>query len=316
LSGGYSEARTVRHKPDTVLSRNREAHAGTGLGFSHFLFGFLNLSEGFNVGQNVYFAESTYARASYGLHAASNLSLCRIFGLEAFGAHGLLHKVTPALNYSYTPRTRSAGFFGRPRFDTLPVASQLGVNLANDFQVKVGPELTKRDLGNLNLSSSFDFNTDSLSPIAANLDLNLIELQRAGFDLSGNTSFDPYAQHFGDYSVNSRLSYGFTLRDSIRKLEQNFSIALSHYLSKQQNMLAAELRLEPKGWKIGVTGGWNIKDRRITDYTIDVVKDLHCWELVANLSRLGSRWTYDFKLRIKAIPDVQIGKGLFGSLLP
>ena len=35
-----------------------------------------------------------------------------------------------------------------------------------------------------------------------------------------------------------------------------------------------------------------------------------------NLSRLGHRWSYDFKVRIKAIPDVAINKGLFSWMLP
>jgi hypothetical protein len=81
-------------------------------------------------------------------------------------------------------------------------------------------------------------------------------------------------------------------------------------------MLKAQLGFQPKGWRLALTGGWNIKQQSITDYNLEIARDLHCWELVGNVSRLGSRWAYDFKIRIKAIPEVSVGRGLFGSLLP
>ena len=120
LSGSYSETRTVRHLAssvgrkassllaDSVLSQGRQANAGTGFGFNHNLFGFLNLSEGLSYSQTVHFSESTYAQAGYGARASSSFSLYRIFGLELFGLHGMLHKATPA-SATATPRAPEAG---------------------------------------------------------------------------------------------------------------------------------------------------------------------------------------------------------------
>jgi hypothetical protein len=47
-----------------------------------------------------------------------------------------------------------------------------------------------------------------------------------------------------------------------------------------------------------------------------LTKDLHCWEAFATLQKLGPHWTYDFEIRIKKLPDVKVGKGTFGSILP
>jgi hypothetical protein len=47
-----------------------------------------------------------------------------------------------------------------------------------------------------------------------------------------------------------------------------------------------------------------------------LTKDLHCWEAFAKLQKLGTRWSYDFEVRIRKLPDLKIGKGTFGSLLP
>ena len=116
--------------------------------------------------------------------------------------------------------------------------------------------------------------------------------------------------------MNTRFAWDPALNDTSGNPGPRYRLALSHFLSKNQHMLATEVRFEPKGWRLALTGGWNIKEKSITDYTLEVVKDLHCWELVGNVSRLGSRWAYDFKVRIKAIPEVSVGKGLFGSILP
>jgi hypothetical protein len=360
LSGSYSDSRSIRHRgtapgsfrlgnsgavpsgalSDSTYGQTRTASAGTGLSLSHNLFGFLNLSEGFSYSQNVQFSESTLTHAGYGLHAASSFALNRIFALELAGLHGMLHKVTPSVSYNFTPQTRASGLFGAPRFDTVPVASLLGLNLGNDFQVKVGPDEQKVDLGNLGLSSSYDFTTRRLSPIGANLDLSLTDIilrrgardtltdttnkrilqagrqQDASVIISTGTTFDPQSRKFSGYSVNTRFTYDLAFNDTAGNAGPKYRIGLSHFLSKEQDMLNLDLHAAPPGWNLGVTGGWNIKDGRITDYTLDLVKDLHCWEAVASVSRLGDRWTYDFKIRIKAIPDLAIGKGLFGSLLP
>jgi hypothetical protein len=323
LSGGYSEDRSIRRDStgDSTLSVNRWANAGTGLGFSQTLLGFLALSEGVGYSQTMnFYPESTLTSANYNLGLGSHFSLYRIFDVEGLGLHGMLHKATPNLSYGYSPQTRSKGYYGVPRFDTMPAASHLGLNLANEFQVKVGETKAKRNLGNLNLSSSYDFLADShkFSAISANADLFLLDLTQARLGVSGATTFDPYTRKFSGYSLTSRLSAGVTIRDSVNHSDRDFSISLLHYLSKNDNMLSAQLKLEPKGWSFHLSGGLNFKDKQhtLTDYKLDLVKDLHCWELVASVNRLGQRWSYDFKLRIKQIPDVSVSKGLFSWALP
>ena len=71
------------------------------------------------------------------------------------------------------------------------------------------------------------------------------------------------------------------------------------------------------GWKLGLTDfGYNFTQKQVTNYGLLLTKDLHCWEAFAKYQRLGGRWTYDFEIRIKKLPDLKVGKGTFGSLLP
>ena len=71
------------------------------------------------------------------------------------------------------------------------------------------------------------------------------------------------------------------------------------------------------GWKLSLTDfGYNFTQKQVTNYGLLLTKDLHCWEAFAKLQKLGTRWTYDFEVRIKKLPDLKVGKGTFGSLLP
>jgi lipopolysaccharide assembly outer membrane protein LptD (OstA) len=341
LGFGYTEQTHVqRDSSGDSLTRSRQASTGTGFGFSQNAFGFLNLSEGVSYSENYdLIADST--SASYGLSAGSQFSLCKIFGIEALGVHGMLHKVTPVVNYSFRPYTpRRHGLYGIPRFDTLPQSSSFGLGLNNDFQIKVGEDRVKRELGNINFGSGYDLRPDPsgtsdtarrptlslrrLSPITGVADFVILDLDQAKLRTTGRTSFnpnDPNGPRFGDFSVSSVFSYGITVADSVAKTQRHFSVGLQHFLGWRDtavtdHMLTAEVQVEPRGWAFKLGGGWNIKDHKLTDYSIALTKDLHCWELVADLSHLGTRWTYDLKLRIKAIPDVAIGKGLFGWAMP
>jgi hypothetical protein len=335
LSGSYSETRTERQDTlgSTLLDAARQASGSTGLGFSQNLFGWLGLSENLSYSHALrFYSESTHATVGYGLGASGHFSLYRIFPLELAGMHGVLHRASPSLGLSYTPRTAPRGCFAVPRFDTLPSQGRLSFGLGNDFQTKLGDSVqTKRSLGSVNFSSGYDLLADShkFSDVGISLDVDPVELPNTRLLLSGGTTFGVYDHRFKGYSLITTFSQQFANPDtSAAGSSRRFSLALSHSISgsridttPNQNMLSLELRLAPRGWSFALKGGWNLTELDesnlgITDYTLDVVKDLHCWEAVGSLSRVGDRWAYDFKVRIKEIPDVAVGKGLVGWLLP
>ena len=55
-----------------------------------------------------------------------------------------------------------------------------------------------------------------------------------------------------------------------------------------------------KKWKVGISSGYDF-DRNDLSYTsINLYRDLHCWELIFNLIPLGYQRSYHFTLRVKA----------------
>jgi hypothetical protein len=192
--------------------------------------------------------------------------------------------------------------------------------------------MVKRDIGHLNFTTSYDLVTKLPPDINGDMELDLIDAAKTQLSLTGNTAFSTAAHDFATYSLTThfeqKLAYVTLyhyLNDTIHG-GTTASIILDHYLGKDQDMLSAKLAFaQPPGppqgsftmgWNIGISGAWNITTGQITNYQLDVVKDLHCWEFVGNFTRFGSRWSYDFKLRIKDIPDVAVGKGLFSWALP
>ena len=328
LLGGLTLSPNVSYSQDSSVvetlstgrlhaTSSRQVGAGSGLGFSQNLGGIVGISEGVNYGQTVnLYPESTHTDAAYSLSASGHTALYKIYPLSWFGLHGMLHKVSPNVSYSLTPRTLSRGLFGTPRFDTTPATSQLGLSLGNDFQAKVGDSMQKRDIGHLNFSTGLNLVSPSLPDIGADLDLVLIDAIHTQLEVTGNAGFSTSQSRLSSYSVTTHFSHEIVIRDSAAHLDRRFAVGLQHYLSRDQDMLNADIKAMPKGWSFALTGGWNIKTGAITDYKLDVIKDLHCWEVWAEVAKLGDRWSYDFKVRIKAIPDVGIGKSLFSWMLP
>jgi hypothetical protein len=81
-------------------------------------------------------------------------------------------------------------------------------------------------------------------------------------------------------------------------------------------MLTYTLGVALRGWEFTIDGGYNIARKERTNYSLKIWRDLHCWEFLADLSGFGANWRYDFRVRIKKIPDVSIGKGILDFILP
>jgi hypothetical protein len=67
-------------------------------------------------------------------------------------------------------------------------------------------------------------------------------------------------------------------------------------------------------WHLQYSARYDWENKKFVDYSFGLKRDLHCWEAVLNFNQLGDEWRYDFKIHIKSIPEVSIGKGLLGYI--
>lgn len=317
---------------DSIDIGYKQISGGTGFSSSQTIFQALNISEGINYNHSVLFKETTQTNVVYNFDFSSNITLFRLFDIGWFGIDNILHRVTPSIGFTLTPQTKKYKNWAVPRLDTTPQSANIGFNVNNTFQGKFIKSNEKRDLVTAGLSSGYDFNAKTLSALAFNSDLYLIS--QSNLRLTSNVSLSypwqlqPISRaRISGISINSDFNYTFSQKDTVGQEERGFSIVLNHLytaqsdglspLLTQSNMVNIIMSIVPKGWKFDFSAGYNFSaQEKLTNYSLSVWKDLHCWEAIINLNRFGSAWSYDFKIRIKKIPDVGVGKGILGFMLP
>ncbi len=109
-----------------------------------------------------------------------------------------------------------------------------------------------------------------------------------------------------DYSVpwNLRLSYSFNYNTNFNRRELFTERKIIQTLSA-----SGDFNLTPN-WRIGVSSGYNFQDKDFTYTSVDIYRDLHCWELTINWIPFGFRQSYNLTLRVKSsvLNDLKIDR--------
>ncbi len=65
-----------------------------------------------------------------------------------------------------------------------------------------------------------------------------------------------------------------------------------------------------KKWKIGFRSGYDFKEKELTYSSVDVYRDLHCWEMLFNWIPIGFHKSYTLTIRVKAsvLKDLKLEK--------
>jgi len=313
LSQGHTRTRNLAHQTQLTTSQK--------------LLATFNTYEVLSFSQTDNLDDTLPLEPSYSASLGTSFSLYRVYGLERLNLHGLLHTVTPNINLTYQPAVTPKGFWGRLR---LLDSAQALVNMMilNGFQVKAGPEKQKLDIGSATFSTSWNLSTKRLTPLLGTISLTPLApfppqdtgLVRTNVDLriDASGSFLPDSLRLGrDFPVATYFTWARISRDTVRKTETGLRLTLNHTLGQNYNMLTGSVSLAIPGWRFSFNSlGYNFAEHQLTDYSITLWKDLHCWEAFVNLNRLGTRWTYDFAVQIKKLPEVKFGKSTFRTFLP
>jgi len=65
-----------------------------------------------------------------------------------------------------------------------------------------------------------------------------------------------------------------------------------------------------KKWKVGFRSGYDLKNKDFTYTSIDLYRDLHCWEMTFNWIPIGFHQSYNFVIRVKSsiLQDLKLTK--------
>lgn len=93
-----------------------------------------------------------------------------------------------------------------------------------------------------------------------------------------------------DFNIpwNLRVNYNF-----------NYSKPYTQKTVTQALGFSGDFSLTPK-WKIGFQSGYDFKSRKLTTTSLNIYRDLHCWEMRMTIIPLGAYKSYSFQINVKS----------------
>ena len=109
-----------------------------------------------------------------------------------------------------------------------------------------------------------------------------------------------YPDHYVDFNVPWNIRVGYTFRYTKPYNESQVTQTLN---------VSGELNITKK-WKVNVTTGYDIEAKKMSATTIDIYRDLHCWEMSLHVVPFGQHKSYAFQINVKAsmLQDLKLNK--------
>ena len=190
-------------------------------------------------------------------------------------------------------------------------------------------------LEGLNVSMSYNFMQDSFN--FSNILINGRTRLFNRFDITFNSTYDPYIyengkridklyileKYFPARLTNANASLNFRLNNRNNKnnnedithwldyvdfdIPWNLSVNYSINFNKQSLLnnireslnFSGDLKLTEK-WKIGFNSGFDFTAKDLSYTSLNIYRDLHCWEMLVKWIPFGYRQSYSFTIRVKA----------------
>lgn len=111
---------------------------------------------------------------------------------------------------------------------------------------------------------------------------------------------------FVDFSIPWNLRFSYTFRLSNVK---NAMTNVNTRTITQTLNFSGDVNITPK-WKIGFSSGYDFDAKDLTYTSLDIYRDLHCWDLSFNWVPFGARKSYMMTLKVKAtvLQDLKLTK--------
>ncbi len=290
--------------------------------------------------------ESFARRGVPSLSLNANTNLYGTFYPSMGNVTGLRHVVSPSVGFSWQPEVKESddyrSFTGRGGSGVK--ARSVRFSLGNLFQVRTEDQgkVKKFELFNLNSSVSHNFmaKTRKWSYLSSSLRSNAIP----GVDLGITLVHDLYNQENLELEWTNPKLINFSLSTSLRyrgggsvttggaipsgqeegeKAEEKraWGLYLSHRYDERRSGEViykthwTSLSLDSwltKNWHLNYLNRYDFEEKKITEQTFELYRDMHCWEGRFTWVLQGYRQGYYFRINIKALPEVKIEKSRGG----
>jgi len=119
-----------------------------------------------------------------------------------------------------------------------------------------------------------------------------------------NTNIDSYVDWNIPWSLN--MSYNFTYTNNLTYI--NF-IKQPEKTIVQTLSFSGQINITPK-WKFTMRSGWDFTSNQLAYTSINLYRDLHCWEMRFSWVPIGPRQSWNFSINVKAsiLQDLKLNK--------
>ncbi len=117
---------------------------------------------------------------------------------------------------------------------------------------------------------------------------------------------NPATGQSADFTNKWDLGFHYTLTHNIDYINNKQT---TEYETIQSLGFDANIQLTEK-WKIGMKSGWDFERNQLTYTSVNIYRDLHCWEMMFNWIPFGFRKSYNLTIRVKApaLQDMKLTK--------
>ena len=157
-----------------------------------------------------------------------------------------------------------------------PYAFDANNNDFNRYQYDVDKKLARLTNANASLSFALNRSKDKTSSKYSSGEL---------------ASINQHPEDYIDFTVPYNLNVSYTYTYSKRG---NLASA-----SSQSASINGDLNVTPK-WKVGFTSRYDITSSKLTSFTANISRDLHCWEMRLNWIPFGAQESYFFQINVKS----------------
>ncbi len=184
-----------------------------------------------------------------------------------------------------------------------PYATDSTGKTINTFQYKVNHKLFRPQSSSWRLGLTLKLNSDLLSKEKKSTAGTTQELN----DVNKNP------ENYVDWNVpwNLDISYDFNFNTSYLYLRTGY---WDYNITKDKNLIQTigfngTLNVTPK-WKVGIRSGYDLQNNDLTYTSINVYRDLHCWQMSFNWIPYGFRQSWSFTINIKSslLQDLKLDK--------
>ncbi|MCK5766537.1 MAG: LPS-assembly protein LptD [Bacteroidales bacterium] len=182
------------------------------------------------------------------------------------------------------------------------ILDSTGTHNLDQFEWNVNRRLLRLDQTDWNFSANLQLSPDMFKKKGGELEARKEELKETAEDLELSDELESIYNNYDDYidwDIKWRLNLTYNLRYST-------TLKYTNQVNKerQENLvqtlgLSGDFNITPK-WKIGFRTGWDFEAADLSYTSINIYRDLHCFEMRFNWIPIGGRQSWNFALNVKA----------------